>query len=95
MRPLVNQTHKSRSFTTRLTIKTAVKLLAILLIAVAVPLALYVRAQSEGAAWFSFAESSVARTRLPKTQVTVRAAGRGQLHVRRGRLLQLSLLAEH
>ncbi|HEX6284160.1 MAG TPA: hypothetical protein VFZ71_04770, partial [Pyrinomonadaceae bacterium] len=78
MRPLVNQTHKSRSFTTRLTIKTAVKLLAILLIAVAVPLALYVRAQSEGAAWFSFAESSVARTRLPKTQVTVRAAGRGQ-----------------
>src|SRR5688572_27725658 len=77
MGPL-NKTHNSQSFFSRITIKTAVKLLAISLIAVAVPLALYVRVKSEGSSWFSATENSVARPRLPKKHVTVQAAGRGK-----------------
>ena len=50
MRPLTNQTHQSQTPSSRITIKTAAKLLAIFLIVVAVPLALYVRVKSEDSA---------------------------------------------
>src|SRR5215216_7835431 len=79
MRPLMNKTHQSQSPSTQTTIKTVVKLLAILLIVAAVPLALYVRVKSESSGgWFSKTEDSVARTKRPKGQVTVHAAGRGK-----------------
>ena len=58
MRPLMNQTHQSQTLSSRITIRTAAKLLAILLIVVAVPLALYVRVKSEDSARFSKAEES-------------------------------------
>src|ERR1051325_6212868 len=78
-RPFMNKTHQSQTASSRITIRTAAKLLAVLLIAVAVPVALYVRVKSESyAGWFSAAEKSVARIRRPKDQVTVQAAGRGK-----------------
>src|SRR5688572_1822147 len=79
MRPLTTQTHQSQTRSTRITIRTALKLLAICLIVAAVPLALYVRVKSEDSArWFSKAEDPVARTKRPKEHVTVQAAGRGK-----------------
>src|ERR1044071_6774493 len=83
MRPLATQTQPSKASSTRLTIRTIVKLLAILVIAVAVPLALYVRVKSESSpSWLSKAVSSVTGTstitRRPKDHVTVQAAGRGK-----------------
>ena len=76
MRPLMNQTHQSQNSSSR--IKTVLKLLAICLIVVAVPLALYVRVKSEGSTWFSRLENPVTRTKRAKEQVTVQAAGRGK-----------------
>ncbi len=61
MRPLMNQTHQSQTPSSRITIRTVAKLLAICLIAAAVPLALYVRVKSEDSARFSKAEDSVTR----------------------------------
>src|SRR5688500_19148850 len=79
MRPLTTQTHQSQTRSTRITIRTALKLLAICLIVAAVPLALYVRVKSEDSArWFSKAEDPVARTKRPKEHVTVQAAGRSE-----------------
>ena len=66
MRPLMNQTHQSQTPSSRITIKTAAKLLAICLIVAAVPLALYVRVKSEDSARFSKAEDSVAVTKRAK-----------------------------
>src|SRR5215212_4596104 len=77
MRPPMNQSHQTPSPSSRITIKTAAKLLAILLIVAAVPVALYVRVKSEDSAKFSKAENPVARTKRPKEHVTVQAAGRG------------------
>ncbi len=79
MRPPMNQTHQTQTSSARITIKTAAKLLAIFLIVVAVPLALYVRVKSESSAgWFTKAEDSVARVKRPKGAVTVQAANRGK-----------------
>ena len=79
MRSLVNPTHQSKSLAPRLTLRNAVKVLAIFLIAVATPLALYVRVKSEDSArWFSTAVSSVAGPKRNKEHVTVQAAGRGK-----------------
>jgi hypothetical protein len=79
MRPLMNQTPKTPTPSSLIKIKSAAKLLAICLIVVAVPLALYVRVKSESSAgWFSKANDSVARTKRPKDAVTVQAANRGK-----------------
>ena len=78
MRPLTNQTHKSTTTFSRLTIKAAVKLAAILFVFALVPLALYVRVKSEDSAKFAKPENSVSLTRRPKGHVTVQAAGRGK-----------------
>ncbi|HEX7332295.1 MAG TPA: hypothetical protein VF290_12405, partial [Pyrinomonadaceae bacterium] len=78
MLPLLNQTHQSQNSSSRIKIKTIFKLLAICLIVVAVPLALYVRVKSEGSTWFSKSENPVTRTRRAREQVTVQAAGRGK-----------------
>ena len=79
MPPLMNQTHNSQTLSSRITIKTAAKLLVILLIVVAVPLALYVRVKSEDSAKFSKAEKSVVEvTKRAKAHATVQAAGRGK-----------------
>src|SRR6185369_14620800 len=77
MRPLVNKTHQSQTLSSRITIKNAAKLLAILLVVVAVPLALYVRVKSEDSARFTKAEGPVEVTKRAKEQVTVHAANRG------------------
>src|ERR1044072_3383707 len=77
MRPLMNKTHQSQ-ISSRLTIRNAAKLLAILLIVVAVPLALYVRVKSEDSARFSKAGGPVEVTKRAKEQVTVHAANRGR-----------------
>ena len=93
MRPPMNQTHPSKNPSARLTIKTAAKLLAICLIVVAVPLALYVRVKSEDSAkWFSKAENSVTGTKRPKEHVTVQAAGRGKpfLNLQDGREMSVT-----
>ena len=72
MRPPMNQSHQTQTSSSRTTIRTAAKLMAIFLIVVAVPLALYVRVKSEGSVgWFSKAEDSVARNKRPKDAVTV------------------------
>ena len=79
MRPLMSKTHKSQSLSSRITIRNAAKLLAILLVVVAVPLALYVRVKSEDSArWFSRAAGPVEVTKRAKEQVTVHAANRGR-----------------
>src|SRR6185295_9398967 len=79
MRPLMNKTHQTQTLSTsRLTIKSAAKLLAILLIVVAVPLALYVRVKSEDSARFSKASGPVEVTKRAKEQATVHAANRGR-----------------
>src|ERR1044072_4559700 len=77
MRPLMNKTHQSQ-ISSRLTIRNAAKLLAILLIVVAVPLALYVRVKSEDSARFSKEGGPVEVTKRAKEQVTVHAANRGR-----------------
>ena len=78
MRPLMNKTHQSQTLSSRITIKSTAKLLAILLVAVTVPLALYVRVKSEDSARFSKAEGPVSVTKRAKEQVTVHAANRGR-----------------
>src|ERR1051325_1444259 len=78
MRPLMNPTHKSQTLLSRITIRAAAKLAAIFLIAVVVPVALYVRVKSEDSAKFSKADNTVEVTKRSKGQVTVHAAGRGQ-----------------
>src|SRR5678815_1380146 len=78
MRPLMNKTHRSQTLSSRITIRNAAKLLAILLIVVAVPLALYVRVKSEDSARFTKAEGPVEVTKRAKEQVTVHAANRGR-----------------
>ncbi len=93
MRPLMNQTHNSQTLSSRITIKTAAKLLAILLIVVAVPLALYVRVKSEDSAKFSNAENSVVEvTKRAKQHATVQAAGRGKpfLNLQDGREMSVT-----
>src|SRR5215213_4727083 len=78
MHPL-DQSHKSPRRVFRVSIRTAFKLLAICLIAVSVPLALYVRVKSEYAAAL-FNDSGAVKSGVKKAskgQVTVRAAGRG------------------
>ncbi|HEU4834977.1 MAG TPA: hypothetical protein VFS90_11200, partial [Pyrinomonadaceae bacterium] len=92
MRPLMNQTHQSQTLSSRITIKTVAKLLAICLIVVAVPLALYVRVKSEDSAKFSKAESSVTVTKRAKDQVTVHAANRGKpfLNLQDGREMSVT-----
>ncbi|HKV35207.1 MAG TPA: hypothetical protein VJP89_12810, partial [Pyrinomonadaceae bacterium] len=75
MRPLTNKTPPTPRTSK---IRIAAKLLAILLIAVAVPLSLYVRVKSEGGTWFSKAVNSVSPARRAKEHVTVHAAGRGK-----------------
>ncbi len=93
MHPLMNHTHQAPRPSSRITIKTAVKLLAILLIVAAVPLALYVRVKSEDSAkWFGKAENSVVPTRRPKEHVTVHAAGRGKpfLNLQDGREMSVT-----
>ncbi|HEU4931628.1 MAG TPA: hypothetical protein VFT48_06080, partial [Pyrinomonadaceae bacterium] len=93
MRPHINQAHTPQTPSTRITIRTAAKLLAIFLIVVAVPLALYVRVKSESSAgWFSKAEDSVARTKRPKEAVTVQAANRGKsfLNLQDGRQMSVT-----
>src|ERR1041384_3333956 len=79
MRPLMNKTHQSQNSSSRITIKAAAKLAAIFFLVVAVPLALYVRVQSEDSAkGSSKTEKSVELTKRAKEQVTVQAAGRGK-----------------
>src|SRR5215213_9990488 len=79
MRPLMNRTHQATRPSSRITIRTAAKLLAICLIAAAVPFALYVRVKSEDSAkWFRKADDSVAVTKRSKGHPTVHAAGRGK-----------------
>ena len=78
MRPLMNQTPKTQTPSSLIKIKTAAKLLAISLIVVAVPLALYVRVKSEDSARFSQADGPVEVTKRAKEQVTVHAANRGR-----------------
>ena len=92
MLPLMNQTHQSQNSSSRITIRTAAKLLAICLIAAAVPLALYVRVKSEDSTWFSKAENSVTRTKRAKEHVTVQAAGRGKpfLNLQDGREMSVT-----
>ncbi|MEN3325257.1 MAG: hypothetical protein V7638_64, partial [Acidobacteriota bacterium] len=77
MRPLMNKTHKSQTLSSRISMKNTAKLLAILLIVVAVPLALYVRVKSEDSARFTKAEGPVEVTKRAKEQVTVHVANRG------------------
>jgi hypothetical protein len=74
-----DQSHKSPRRVFRISIRTAFKLLAICLIAAAVPLALYVRVKSEYAAAFNNDSGAVKSgvKKSSKGQVTVRAAGRG------------------
>src|SRR5689334_20266352 len=76
MRPRMNQTHQTQISSPRITIKTVAKLLAICLIAVAVPVGLYVRVKS--AASSASSSKFVELTRKSKGQVTVQAAGRGK-----------------
>ena len=78
MRPRMNHTHNARTVSSLITIRTAAKLMAIFLIAVAVPLALYVRVKSKDSPKFSKAERFVTSTRRAKDTVTVQAAGRGK-----------------
>src|SRR5688572_13811435 len=91
MRPLTTQTHQSHRSSSRITIRTAAKVLAICLIVAAVPLALYVRVKSEDSARFSKAEDSIARPKRPIGQVTVQAAGRGKpfLNLQDGRAMSV------
>ena len=96
MRPLATQTHTSKASSARITIRATVKLLAIFLIAVAVPLALYVRVKSEGSpSWLTKAVSSVTGTdsaKRPKNHITVQAAGRGKpfLNLQDGREMRVT-----
>src|SRR5215213_711545 len=88
MHPL-DQSHKSPRRVFRVSIRTAFKLLAICLIAVSVPLALYVRVKSEYAAAL-FNDSGAVKAgvkKASKCEVIVRAAGRGMpyLNVQDGR----------
>jgi hypothetical protein len=78
MRPRMNQTHQAQASSTRITIRTAAKLMAICLIVVTVPVAFYVRVKSKDSPWFSKAERFVNSTRRAKDSVTVQAAGRGR-----------------
>src|SRR5678815_5720653 len=77
MRPFISQT-QSHGSSLRKTITTVAKVLAICLIVAAVPIALYVRVMSNDSARFFKTEESSARTKRPKEQVTVHAAGRGR-----------------
>src|ERR1041385_2169341 len=76
MRPFVNQTHQAQTLSSRTTIKTVAKLLAICLIVAIVPVALYVRVKSAASAASN--SKFVELTRKSKGQVTVQAAGRGK-----------------
>src|SRR5262250_3195521 len=78
MRPLMNPTHQIQTPSSRIQIRTAAKLVAICLIAVAVPLALYVRVKSKDSPKFSNADRFVTSTKRAKDSVTVQAAGRGR-----------------
>ncbi|HEY6243325.1 MAG TPA: hypothetical protein VIX17_05240, partial [Pyrinomonadaceae bacterium] len=78
MRPLMNPTHHVKASSSRITIRTGVKLMAICLIVVTVPVALYVRVKSKDSPKFSKAERFVTSTRRAKDTVTVQAAGRGK-----------------
>src|ERR1051325_4706917 len=78
MRPLMNPTHHVKASSSRITIRTGVKLIGICLIVVTVPVALYVRVKSKDSPKFSKAERFVTSTRRAKDTVTVQAAGRGK-----------------
>src|SRR6185503_15604462 len=75
MHASMNRPHNSNGPLFRNTLKAAAKLTAICLIAIAVPLALYVRVKSKGAPTSTAAATSSKRT---KDTVTVHAAGRGK-----------------
>jgi Bacterial Ig-like domain (group 3)/PKD domain/Calx-beta domain len=81
MHSVSNQTPETHRPSFRMSIRTALKLLAICLIVVAVPLALYVRVRSEHSGLFakdSVAVNPVTVKKHSKGQVTVQAAGRGK-----------------
>src|SRR5689334_5716493 len=78
MHPLMNRPHKFKVSSLRNTIKAAAKLTTISLIAIAVPLALYVRVKSKGSPFSNKAERVVESTKRAKDAVTVHAAGRGK-----------------
>ncbi|HJU62895.1 MAG TPA: CSLREA domain-containing protein, partial [Candidatus Binatia bacterium] len=73
-RPVINRTHRTLNQTSRIKIRTALKLLTICLIAAVVPFALYVSVKSEDSARFSFFKVKEAKKQVP---VTVKATGRG------------------
>src|SRR4029450_701419 len=88
----MHPTHQTHRPSSRITIRTAAKLLAICLILAAVPVALYVRVKSEDSAKFTNAANTGALTKRPKEHVTVHAAGRGKpfLNLQDGREMSVT-----